>query len=51
VPVGASIVERDKPTFVLGMNICTLLEKQLHHTHSVVASSKMERGRLKADAS
>ena len=41
--VRAGVVEWDKTALVLGMHVSTLLQKQLHHAHAIVAGSKMER--------
>ncbi len=44
--VGTGVMEWDQTPLVLGMHISTLLEQQLDHAHSVVASSQVQGSRL-----
>jgi hypothetical protein len=39
-------VERYQTTFVLGVDVGTMLDKHLYHPNTVVASSQVERGGL-----
>lgn len=40
--IRAGIVERNKTTFVLGMDIGSMLDEHLNHSHTIVTSGQVE---------
>ena len=35
---GRGIVQRDEATFILGIHICSILQKKLHHIKVIISS-------------
>lgn len=46
VAIGTGIVERNKTTFVFGMDVSTMLDEHFNYPHTIVASSQVEGSRL-----